>query len=139
MFGAKGGFSPRDYAQAVYYQGVISDAEERLGKPEAVMLDIKAIRQAFVNTWSQIGSDLEHSAESGHWELTNIIAVEACMDADNLTTNCGCGEYHGTGKRTRPRGGECEGAVADELIMQAVIHFGYEPVLQFIAKHIHLV
>lgn len=94
----------------------MKNKKKQVRKPAEQVIDIDAIRQGIVNTWSQIGSDVE--AVEG---CNNLIAVECCIDADRLTTF-----------------GEEEGKAADKLVGEAIEKHGYEKVLRYIAKNIRL-
>jgi hypothetical protein len=80
-------------------------------------LDNPAMRTAIVTVWGQIGFDVENNLGD---ELTNIIAVETCIDADHLVTFASAQKQ-------------------ENLLNDAVRVFGYVPVLKFLSKKIKLV
>lgn len=75
------------------------------------------VRSALATTWGQIGADVENNVRD---DLTNVTAVECCIDADHLMTFSG-------------------DIAADEAITLAISEHGYEKTLYFLAEHILLV
>jgi hypothetical protein len=81
---------------------------------------LKLVHAPIEHVWQQIGSDVFASLrEAGEsQDLTNREAIETAIDANYLTYN-----------------GEQE---ADELIGAMVKEHGYDPVVNFLVKHISL-
>lgn len=136
-FGNKGNYPPRYYAQAIGYTKPISDAEDTQRRPDNWLNAdfIKKVQPGIYQTWCQIASDLERNYETpGSGKLTNIMCVEACIDAGNLITNCGCGSFH---KRPH-KDTKCVGVIADEEIHRVLTEYDYAKVLKYLASKIQL-
>lgn len=129
--GKREGNSPRDFARLSGWEGDISDAEEKTGKPDACTVDIEKVKHAFYLAWSQVAYDMERNARIGHFKLTNLCAVEVCMDCGGLQR---FDEQAG-----RRKDQDLIGKEADALIDKAMDKFGYDEVLKYIAKHLQLV
>jgi hypothetical protein len=82
--------------------------------------DEKLLARAIYSTWQRIGYDAEAHVEG------NDGAVEVCIDADRLTTDCG-------------QGNEAQGKAADALIKSALDKHTYTKVLKALSKIVNLV
>lgn len=120
-FGAKGGYSPRQYAKAIGYERRITDAEDMQGKPILFTLSEQSLLSyAMYSVWCQVASDVEASASlpGSGFEVTNECAVEVVLDADHLTTF-----------------GEPE---AHKVISDAMEVWGYDKVFNWLCQNIKL-
>lgn len=81
---------------------------------------IKKVKPAIINTWQQIGSDLEACCAEEGEALNNDEAIECCIDADRLKM------YGG------------DGDVTINIIREAVKEHNYGKVLTFLVRNINL-
>jgi hypothetical protein len=119
------GQCPRDFAALVGYKPFISDNENAKCRPDTIKEALTPeeaviLHDAILNTWSQIASDIEKSAELGPFKLTNLVAVESCIDADHLSM------YN------------LQGAWAEQIIKRLLKQFEYGPVLFYLSSIVKL-
>lgn len=89
-----------------------------LSKDQVMLLE-----RAVGAVWQQIAPDVLATSP----RISNVSAVEACIDADRLTFNCGYG-----------RRGKADGEAAQVLVRQMIADAGYGPTLRYLARHVKL-
>lgn len=138
-FGVNASATPKEFAKIIGFEGLIADGEEKRRTPDKCRVDIEKVERALHVVWSQIYSDMENSAKIGGWKLTNTVAVETCLDMDNIMNFADVRMMYHAQDGTRKQYGKSDAQAADEEIKRAVSRFGYERVLAYLAKHIQLV
>lgn len=136
-FGDKARNTPREFAQMIGWDGEITDAEEMQCKRIAPRIPAGfalLVKDAIYATWCQIASDIERNLGE---EITNTLAIGACIDADNLMINCGVGAVISRNGVRKAIGKE-EGKLANDAIRQLCREVGYERVLRYLAANIKL-
>lgn len=73
------------------------------------------------SVWNIIGSDCLQCDEECGERSTNAGCIEACIDADRMTTNCGA-----------------QGKEADAFLDELLKKYGYTAVNKFLSKEIRL-
>lgn len=132
-YGKQAGKTLDEFAKVCHYEGFISEWERQTGIADPCTLDIDKVRLPIIYVWSQVASDMEHNAEAGAFELTNIVAIEVCLDCNNLTN-------FWDDLKFKPKGSEAsEALIAQAEIDKAQGRFGYDKVLRYLARNIQLV
>lgn len=91
------------------------------------IIDMEIMRGPILTVWNAIAGDLDTSVRDAGERLTNIAAVECCIDADRLTFFAHKGK-----KDERARAAEAE-------LDRAIKAHGYDKVLRTLARHLSLV
>jgi hypothetical protein len=82
---SSGGKTPKEFAKSIGYPFFISDTEEESRRPDKLKTVLTEHEKRLLNTaiysaWCQIAPDMENNARVGKFALTNLVAVETCLD-----------------------------------------------------------
>jgi hypothetical protein len=128
---SSGGKSPKEFAKSIRYPFLISETEEQSRRPDKLKTvltehDKRLLNTVIYSAWCQIAPDMENNSKVGMFALTNLVAVETCLDQG---LNMG---WQSLGCRKE------EVDAATEIVNRLYAQFEPDAVLLYICSLVHL-